>query len=112
MSVSATLDLLVPPICRLALLAADGRSATWPTVALAAVATDADSEYPTAIRVATQFQPESRVTVRICIGHVGIVPSTWGEVKSFRDLDDRMMIAPAARMMLLSPAKRSENYVF
>jgi hypothetical protein len=83
----------------------DFSRALWQTVAELSdvnyffAASDADSEYPTAIRVATQFQPESRVTFRICIGHFGIVPSTWGEVKSFRDLDDRMLIAPAARIM-------------
>ena len=86
------LALLITVVGRLPLLTPDCRAASWAAVPLTAVAVDADCEYLSAIRVATQFQPESHIPVRISIGHLRIMPTarTKSEVASEADgLDDR-----------------------
>jgi hypothetical protein len=90
--ISALLALLITVVGRLPLLTPDCRAARWAAVPLTAVAADADCEYLSAIRVATQFQPESRIPVRISTGHLGIMPTARkeSEVASEADgLDDR-----------------------
>jgi hypothetical protein len=59
----------------MALSAPDCRPTRCATIALATIATDANSEYRPALRVATYSQPKDSIAVNRRIRHSGIMPS-------------------------------------
>ena len=73
--VSALLALLIPLVGIVTLSAPDSGPTRWATVALATIATHANSEYRPALRTATDPQPKDTVTVNGRIRHPGIMPS-------------------------------------
>ena len=75
--VSALLALLIPPVGFVALPAPDSGPTRCATIALATIATDANSEYCPALRAATSPQPKD-TTVNGRIRHQGIMPSPGG----------------------------------
>jgi len=67
---SAMVSLLIAAVGHLPLPTPGSRTARWAAVALTAVTTDADGEYLSGVRVAAQFQPESRTAVWVGIRHL------------------------------------------
>ena len=76
--VSALLALLVPLVGVVALSSPDSGPTRCATVALATLATHANSEYRPALRAATYLQPKDTVAVNGRIRHPGIMPSPGG----------------------------------
>src|SRR5712691_9751782 len=74
--VSALLALLIPLVGVMALSAPDRGPTRCTAIALATIATDANSEYRSALRAATYFQPKDGIAVNGRIRHPGIMPSS------------------------------------
>ena len=72
--VSALFALLIPMVGIVALSAPDCGPTRCATIALATIATDTNSEYRPALRVATYFQPKDSIAVNGRIRHPGIMP--------------------------------------
>ena len=97
MRVSALLALLIPLVGVVALSAPDCGPTRCATIALATIATDANSEYRPALRVATYLQPKDTVAINGRIRHPGIMPSPVPAAHDDRTDD----FPPSAQMMLL-----------
>jgi hypothetical protein len=113
---SAALALLIAAVGAMPLSTPDCRSTCWAAVALATVATGADSEYRPTLRVDTYSQPKNSIHFNARRRHSGIMPPPLTEVKSFARspalMIGQMICAFGADDGVGSPAKSSENYVF
>ena len=96
--VSALLALLIPLVGVVALSAPDCGPTRCATIALATIATDANSEYRPALRVATYSQPKDSIADNGRIRHSGIMPSPGSPAA----LDDRTDDCAFGAMMLLA----------
>jgi hypothetical protein len=71
---SALLASLIAAVGVMPLSTPDCGSTCWAAVALATVATDADSEYRSTLQVATYSQPKNSIHVNARTSHSGIMP--------------------------------------